>query len=300
MADPGTDIEAAIAGLPCWTGRVAIAPLDGGITNRNFLVSADGERFVVRFGADNPAHGIWRVNELAASRAGFAAGISPEVIHAAPGVMVSRFITGRTLSAGDFADPATLTSALRLLRHCHAAMVDHLDIPAVLFWVFHVNRAYLRRLRNGPCRIAGRLDRLDALNAGLERQAGPVTLAFCHNDLLPANWIDDGDRLWLIDWDYGGFNTPLFDLANLASNADFGTDAAFAVLAEYDGVKPDRERRDAFAAQVAGSLLREMLWSAVSEQNPPIEFDYAAYTETYARRLDATLANLGIAEPGMA
>ncbi|HEX7389752.1 MAG TPA: hypothetical protein VF286_06545, partial [Acidiphilium sp.] len=86
---------------------------------------------------------------------------------------------------------------------------------------------------------------------------------------------------------------------------DFGTDAGFAVLAEYDGMKPDRARRDAFAAQIAGSLLREMLWSAVSEQDPPIEFDYAAYTETYARRLDATLASLGIAslgiaEPGMA
>ncbi|MCU4161087.1 phosphotransferase family protein [Acidiphilium sp. AL] len=298
MTDPQADIDATIASLPCWTGRIAIAPLEGGITNRNYLVTARGERFVVRFGTDNPAHGIWRVNELAAARAGFAAGISPEVVHAAPGVMVSRFIAGRTLAAADFTDPAMLRAAIALLRRCHAAMAAHLDIPAVLFWVFHVNRAYLRRLRSGACRIADRLDGFAALNTELERRTGPVTLAFCHNDLLAANWIDDGARLWLIDWDYGGFNTPLFDLANLAANASLAPDTVLAALADYDGAQPDKARSDAFAALIAASLLRELLWSAVSEQDPPTDFDYAAYTETYARRLAEALAGLGIAEPG--
>jgi thiamine kinase-like enzyme len=287
-------IAAAIAALPCWQGLINIAHLDGGITNRNYLVSGAHGKFVVRFGADNPTHGIWRTHEQAAARAGFAAGLSPEVIHTAPGVMVSRFIDGRTLTAADFADPDTLRAAIALLRRCHAAMAAHLPLPAVLFWVFHVNATYLRRLATVPCRIGPRLPELAALNAALEHRTGPITLAFCHNDLLAANWIDDGARLWLIDWDYAGFNTPLFDLANLAANLDLPPDAAIALLAAYDGAIAAHERITAFQALIAASLLREMLWSAASESDPPTDFDYPAYTETYARRLNGACIAFGI------
>ncbi len=289
-------IAAAIAALPCWQGPVGIAPLAGGITNRNYLVRAGGGKFVVRFGADNPTHGIWRAHEQAAARAGFAAGLSPEVIHAAPGVMVSRFIEGRTLTEADFADPATLRAALALLRRCHVTMAAHLPLPAVLFWVFHVNATYLRRLAAAPCRIAARLPALATLNAALERRTGPVTLAFCHNDLLAANWLDDGARLWLIDWDYAGFNTPLFDLANFAANLDLPPAAALALLATYDGADPDPARIATFQSLIAASLLRELLWSAASEADPPTDFDYPAYTETYATRLNLACAAFGIGE----
>lgn len=293
--DSRTDIEAEIARLPCWRGPITIAPLVGGITNRNYRVRCVDADFVVRFGADRPEHGIVRANELAAARAGFAAGLSPEIVHATPGVMVSRFIEGRTLEAADFTTPATLDAALRLLRRVHAEMAAHLDIPALLFWVFHVNRSYLRRLGRNGGRFGARLGYYAALNAALERRVGAVHLAFCHNDLLPGNWIDDGSRLWLIDWDYAGFDTPLFDLANFAANADFAPDRAVAMLAAYDGAPPDPARVRAFAALIAGSLLREVLWSAVSEQDPPTAFDYAAYTEAYAGRLAAALDNYRLA-----
>lgn len=291
----GDTAEAAIADLPCWRGPVSVTPLDGGITNRNYLVSCIGGKFVVRFGADNEAHGIWRAHELAAARAGFAAGISPEIVHAAPGVMVSRFIEGRTLCETDFANPATIRAAMALLRRMHGRMAAEMDIPVLLFWVFQVNASYLRRLRVGACRFHGRLDALARLNAHLEDLTGPVRLAFCHNDLLMGNWIDDGARLWLIDWDYAGFNTPLFDLGNLAAHLDLSVSDAAEMLAIYDGAAPTPARIKGLQAQIAASLLREMLWSAVSEQDPPTDFDYVAYTDAYDARLTAALERFGIA-----
>lgn len=289
------DAEQAISALPCWRGAVSVTPLGGGITNRNYLATCAGEKFVVRFGVDNAAHGIWRAHELAAAQAGFAAGISPEIVHAAPGVMVSRFIEGRTLNEADFAEPATMRAAMALLRRMHERMAAEMDIPVLLFWVFQVNASYLRRLRRGACRFPGRLEALARLNARLEALTGPVRLAFCHNDLLMGNWIDDGARIWLIDWDYAGFNTPLFDLGNLAAHLDLPAADAAEMLATYDGERPARERVAALHAQIAASLLREMLWSAVSEQDPPTDFDYPAYTDSYDARLATALERFGIA-----
>ena len=87
---------AKAAGLSFWSGPVQPEPLTGGITNLNFVVADRGERFVVRVADDIPVHGIMRFNELAASRAAFAAGVSPEVVHAEPGALVLRFIDGAT------------------------------------------------------------------------------------------------------------------------------------------------------------------------------------------------------------
>src|SRR5467141_1208081 len=92
--------------LPCWSGKVNPTPLLGGITNKNYLVADRGQKFVVRLGEDIPIHGVMRFNELAASRAAFAAGISPEVIYAEPGVLVLRYIEGRALSPESVRDAA--------------------------------------------------------------------------------------------------------------------------------------------------------------------------------------------------
>ena len=91
-----------ISALPCWSSGVEISPLLGGMTNRNFLVTdRQAQRFVVRVGHDLPEHGVMRFNELAAARAAYAAGISPEVIHAGDGMLVSRYIDGHTYTPED-------------------------------------------------------------------------------------------------------------------------------------------------------------------------------------------------------
>jgi thiamine kinase-like enzyme len=114
---------------------------------------------------------------------------------------------------------------------------------------------------------------------------------FGHNDLLAANFIDDGKRLWLVDWEYAGFNSPLFDLGGLASNSELAPDQAEQALSLYFGKPVDDQLRRRAAAMTAASLLRETMWSMVSEIHSSVDFDYAAYTAENLRRFEGAYAN---------
>jgi thiamine kinase-like enzyme len=277
--------------LPCWSGTVDPTPLLGGITNKNYLVADRGQKFVVRLGQDIPIHGVMRFNELAASRAAFAAGISPEVVYAEPGALVLRYIDGRALSPELVRDPVLLPAAVDLVKRCHEQVPRCLRGPALVFWVFQVIRGYATELQACGSPHLGLLPQLMERAELLEREVGPVSIVFGHNDLLAANFIDDGQRLWLIDWDYAGFNSPLFDLGGLASNSELDADQARFVLERYFGtVDVGLERR--FAAMKCASLLRETMWSMVSEVYSKIQFDYVAYTTDYLARFRRAYAEL--------
>ena len=131
------DLISRVAALPCWSGPVDVVSLTGGITNTNFQITDRGEKFVVRLGDDIPVHGIMRFQEVAASRAAFAAGLSPEVIYAEPGALVLRFIEGRTLTPDLVRPRSMLERILPLLRRCHREMPEYVRGPALIFWVFH-------------------------------------------------------------------------------------------------------------------------------------------------------------------
>lgn len=281
--------EARVSGLSFWKEPVSPRPLVGGITNTNFTVDHCGERFVVRVGDDLPVHQILRFNEAAASRAAFAAGISPEVVFSGPGILVMRYVEGKTLTAEDIRDPERLTKIVPLLKRVHRELPKHLRGPALAFWVFHVIRDYAHTLEEAGSRYASRLPDLIDVAESLELAVGPVDIVFGHNDLLPGNMIDDGKRIWLIDWDYGGFNTPLFDLANLASNAEFEREQEEWLLTAYFGRAPDKHLLSSYGAMRCASLLREAMWSMVSEITSTIDFDYGAYTADYLDRFGRAL-----------
>jgi thiamine kinase-like enzyme len=285
-----SDPAGRAAGLPCWSGPVAPEPLSGGITNVNFVVANKGERFFVRIGEDIPIHGILRVNELAAARAAEAAGVSPAVVYAEPGAIVTRFVEGRTYGPEDVRDPANLERIVALIRRCHHEMPRHLRGPVLMFWVFHVIRDYAGTLRDGNSRSLGLLPDLLERAERLETAVGPIEVVFGHNDLLAANFIDDGDRLWLVDWDYAGFNSPLFDLANVASNNEFPPELAGCLLEAYFGRTPDETLRCRYEAMACASLLRETMWSMVSEIHSTLDFDYIAYTDENLARFERSYA----------
>ena len=284
----GNDDIARIRALPCWSGPVDPEPLTGGITNRNYLVrDARGKR-VVRIGEDIPVHGILRFNELAASRAAAAAGISPSVLHAESGVLVLDFIEGKTLSPQDVREQERLARIAALLRRVHTEVVAHLRGPVLAFNVFQVLRDYAAELRQRQSAHLPSLPALLAHTEALARDLGRVDIVFSHNDLLAANLIDDGARLWLIDWDYAGFNSPLFDLGGVCSNNDLDAEKTEALLVAYHG-SVDRDLLRRFSAMRCASLLRETLWSMVSEIHSTLDFDYAAYTATNRQRAEAAL-----------
>jgi thiamine kinase-like enzyme len=108
---------------------------------------------------------------------------------------------------------------------------------------------------------------------------------FGHNDLLAANLIDDGSRLWLIDWDYAGFNSPLFDPPT-SSNNEFTPELDDRLLSSYFGAAPGAECRRGFAAMKCAALLREALWGCVSLVHSKIDFDYTSYARDYLLRFD--------------
>ena len=90
-----------IAGLSLWNGPLDIEPLHGGLSNESYTVSCGEEKYVVRFGTDYPFHHVVREREVMTARAAHAAGFAPEVVHAEPGIMVSRFIEGQTYDGED-------------------------------------------------------------------------------------------------------------------------------------------------------------------------------------------------------
>ena len=263
--------------LSCWRTRVAAEPVPGGMSNRNFRVIDAGESFFVRIGDDIAEHHVSRADEIAASRAAFAAGIAPALIHAEPGATVFRWIDGRTLTPEAVRAPDMLPRIAELLRHVHREVGRHLRGRVLAFWVFHALREYEARLGS---RSFG--DAVDVLEAAVQ----PVEIVFGHNDLIAGNFIDDGSRLWLVDWEYAGYNTPLFDLAGLASNGELGDEAAARLLEFYFERPVDDALRRRFAAVTAASLLRETLWSMVAERESTIDFDFADYTSKNLERYE--------------
>ena len=276
-----------IAALPCWSGKVDPQPLAGGMTNRNYLVNDHAQRYVVRLGDDIPLHGIWRFNERAASRAAHAAGISPAVMYADQGVMVLQYIEGKTYEAADVRN--NLSRVVDLLKRTHQNMAAHLEGAVLTFWVFHILRGYFSNLRQSQSPRQSLLASLVPCAANLEAAVGAMPLVFSHNDLLAANFLDDGKRLWLIDWDYAGYNSPLFDLGGLASNNEFDDGLTATLLEHYFGRVDDALLKQ-FHAMKCASLLRETMWSIMSELYSSIDFDYVSYTEENLKRFENAYA----------
>jgi thiamine kinase-like enzyme len=281
MADRA--LEQRIERLSCWQGRVALEPLKGGLTNISYVATDGASKYVVRCGEDIPVHHVFRDRERAASRAAHAAGLSPEVIHVEPGITVLRFIDGRTFGEADLAP--NISRLVPLLKTCHGDLARHLRGPANAFWVFHVIRDYVRLIDADS--------RYLALADELERRQVPMPIVFGHHDLLPGNFMDDG-RLWLIDWEYGGFGTAMFDLANLSSNGNFDGEQDRLLLDAYFDGKATDALRVAFRAMKAASTLREALWAMVSDVHLKTQgVDYQAHAREYLSRFERLASCVG-------
>ncbi|MFN0116408.1 MAG: choline/ethanolamine kinase family protein [Paracoccaceae bacterium] len=282
--------RARVAALPCWRGGIAAERLTGGLSNEIWKVTDDGGAHVVRFGRDYPFHHVFRDREAMVARAAAAAGFGPAVEYAGPGVMVTAYLDARTWGAAEVA--ANPGRVGRLLREFHTRMGAGIEGAAFLFWPFHVVRDYARTLRAGGSAHVGDLPVYLALNEALEAAQVPMPIVFGHHDLLPANFLETADgRLWLIDYEYAGFGTAMFDLAGAAANAGMDEAQAGALLAAYFGATPDGATRRAFDAMQVAALLREAMWAMVSELhlNAP-GVDYGAYTGENLTKLGAAKA----------
>jgi len=282
--------EDLIRALPVWKGPIEVEPLGGGLTNLNYLVTEAGRRFAVRAGVDDPVLGISRRNEAACVHAAADLGIAPEVVYQSQGVMVCEFLDATPLSPELLADHDRIRRVAELLRRVHSAgpeVSGHLQY----FSPFQVARTYMSTARDAglplPCDEAA----LAAEVADLERRISPFQPTFCHNDLMPANLLDAGDRVWLIDWEYAGIGHRLFDLAGLSSNGEFSPEQDASLLAGY-GLDGDGDAAAQFRVMRAMAPLREWLWAVIQRDQAKIDFDYDQYRDDNYRRYRAALASV--------
>jgi thiamine kinase-like enzyme len=277
----------ALHRLPELAGRdLTLTALSGGITNRNFRVDATGtdDRWVIRL-AGNDTHllGISREVEHAATVAAAGVGVGPEVTAfiRPEGYLVTRFIVGEPVSAEAVHRPDTLRRVADSLRRIH-------DGPAIpgLFVPLRIVEAYraLAIARGVP--IPPEYDRATDAARRIERAllADPLEPRPCHNDLLNANFIDDGHRIRIIDWEYAGMGDPFFDLGNFSINHELEPDEDVLLLEAYDGsVEPRRLARLTLMRVV--SDFREAMWGVLQQGVSTLDVDFVAYAAGSFNRL---------------
>jgi thiamine kinase-like enzyme len=284
-------LVAALQRLPELAGRdLTLTQLSGGITNRNYLVApATGtDRYVIRL-AGNDTHllGISREVEHAATVAAAGVGVGPEVTAfiRPEGYLVTRFIEGRAVPETEAREPAMLARIAQALRRIH-------DGPAIpgLFIPLRIVEAYRALAMARGVRIPPEYEVAQWASRRIELAllAAPVELRPCHNDLLNANFIYDGERIRIVDWEYAGMGDPFFDLGNFSINHNLAPDEDAMLLAEYDGgaVAPARLARLGLMRVV--SDFREAMWGVLQQGISSLEVDFVAYA---AEHFDRLLAN---------
>jgi thiamine kinase-like enzyme len=281
------ELVAAMQKVPDLAGReLTLTPLTGGITNRNFRVDVAGtdERWVIRL-AGNDTHllGISREVEHAATVAAARVGVGPEVTAfiRPEGYLVTRFIVGSPVSDEAVHRPDTLRRVADSLRRIH-------DGPAIpgLFVPLRIVEAYRALALARGVTIPPEYDLAAAVGRRIELAllAAPLEPRPCHNDLLNANFIDDGRRIRIIDWEYAGMGDPFFDLGNFSINHELAPAEDELLLAEYDGaVRPARLARLTLMRVV--SDFREAMWGVLQQGISTLDVDFVAYAATSFDRL---------------
>ena len=286
------ELTRALRRLPeLGTGELTFTALSGGITNRNFLVSGapGGARFVVRLaGNDTYLLGISREVEHAATVTAAGVGVGPEVVAflRPEGYLVTRFIEGGPISEADMRRPERLRQVGATLRRIH-------DGPAIpgLFVPFRIVEAYRALASSRGVPIPPEYDLALAIARRIELACltAPLELRPCHNDLLNANFIDDGSRIRIVDWEYAGMGDPYFDLGNFSINHELDRDQDAMLLAAYLGEPDGAWRRPALAARLTLmrvlSDFREAMWGVLQQGISTLDVDFVAYSADHFDRL---------------
>jgi thiamine kinase-like enzyme len=268
------ELDRILDQVPELAGRPRrIDVLDGGLTNRNYKVTTDRGGYVVRCSPDAASLlDIDRDHEYANSRAAAAAGVGAEVVAYLPHehVMIVSCIDGETFTDASFALPGMIPRVARACRQLH-------DGPRFVndFDMFDVQRQYLEVVRRHGFRLPERYlefaPQVASMEAALAVRAEATVP--CNNDLLAGNFIDDGTKIWLIDYEYGGNNDPCFELGNIWSECHLSLAQLGEILEVYYG----RLTRNKLArAQLLGLMSKYgwTLWASIQQSSSTVDFDF--------------------------
>ena len=273
--------------VPELSGReLTLTPLSGGITNRNFLITIRGERvrYVIRL-AGNDTHllGISREVEHAATVAAAGVGVGPEVTAfiRPEGYLVTRFIEGSPVTLEEVREEDTLARVADSLRRIHSGP----PIPG-LFVPLRIVEAYRALAQARGVRIPPEYELASAIARRIELAclADPIELRPCHNDLLNANFIDDGSRIRIVDWEYAGMGDPFFDLGNFSINHELTPDDDAWLLAAYEGQAHIGHLARLSLMRVVSDF-REAMWGVLQQGISTLDVDFVAYAGEHFDRL---------------
>ncbi len=260
-----------------------MVPLAGGITNHNFKVEVRGDTFVLRMGgAQTGLLGIDREVEHQASLRAAEVGLGPEVAGflEEEGWLVTRFIDGRPIPLEEMRRPETIRRVAAALRKFHQAV----PIPG-RFDAHVVVEEYRREAEAHGVVIPNGYAAAHEMSERIRRARGPQSLAPCHNDLLNANFLDDGE-IRIVDWEYAGMGDRFFDLANLSVNHEFGSAEDDVLLTAYFGAASGASIAS-LAMMKFMSDFREAMWGVLQSGISELDFDFNGYAAKHFDRLAA-------------
>lgn len=264
-----------------------IKELPGGITNRNYKVTVDGESFVLRLGGTETQFlGIDRKTEYECSRLAAQIGIAPEPIAflEPEGYILGRFILGKGIPAEQIGTQENIRRVVQSIKAYHA-----LDFFPGTFSPFRVAEEYAKTASSFNVTLPQKMNLFlersrEIENAMYGRE--PLQARPCHNDLLNGNFIDDGTCIRILDWEYAGMGDIFFDLGNFAAQHDFNNEQDELLLKAYFGALNDSQRARQKLMKIMSDL-REAMWAQVQIGVSQLDFDYAGYGKKYFDRFEA-------------
>ncbi len=290
-AGNGADLDPALLErIEAIRGRAyTIEPLPGGLTNRNYKVSTAEGSYVVRLSKPASADelAVDRRAEYENSVRAAAAGVGAPVVAYLPddNILVVGWLEGETLSDEHFQHPGVLQRVALACRRLHAGepFVNRFDM-------FELQADYLARVRRRGFRLPpgylGHADAFARIRAAFAVR--PVIPVPCNNDLLAANFIDDGRAVWIIDYEYSGNNDPYFELGNLWSECHLHLDQLEQLVEDYDGAP---SRSHVARARLWGLMSQYgwTLWASIQDATSALDFDFWSWGMEKYERAEATL-----------
>ena len=265
--------------VPVFKEDIAVERFGKGISNYTFLVTCNNRKFIAKFLNDLTLFHTTHIQEVAAAKAAHKLGIAPKIIHYDNKVIVSEYIQSKTLTTEEIKEEERLKELISLLKLVHKNAAYYFRGPAMFTWSFYCIRNYIRTLKNLNSPHIENFNNYLKDIIIFEDISSPFEIVFTHGDFFISNILDDGKKLWLVDWEYAGYNSPLSDIASLSKHGQLDQEEENFILKQYYEIPITSKLMHQLQAMKCASILKEGLWSMIAEIEPPIDYDFRQYTK---------------------